>query len=71
MDEKKAIIVTSIGKRVQLIEHLQKTFKIIGVDAGEINAGRYFVDTFYRIPRAEDKDYIEVLLYVRKKMLKD
>ena len=67
MDEKKAIIVTSIGKRVQLIEHLQKTFKIIGVDAGEINAGRYFVDTFYRIPRAEDKDYIEVLLNICKK----
>ncbi|VDG72424.1 carbamoylphosphate synthase large subunit [Clostridium carnis] len=67
MNEKKTILITSIGKRVQLIKHLKKKFKIVGVDAGDINAGRYFVDEFYKIPKATESNYIEVLLYICKK----
>lgn len=67
MSIKKAILITSIGKRVQLIQHLKKTFDIIGVDAGNINAGRYFVDKFYKIPKANEDNYIEVLLDICKK----
>ena len=64
MCKKKAMLITSIGKRVQLIKHLKKTFKIIGVDASEINVGRYFVDKFYKIPKAIDCDYIEALINI-------
>lgn len=66
MCKKNTILITSIGKRVQLIEHLKKTFRIIGVDAGDLNAGRYFVDEFYKIPRADSSDYIETLLAICK-----
>lgn len=64
MPEKKVLLVTSIGKRIQLIKHLKRNFKIIGVDAGDDNAGRYFVDKFYKIPKAVDKNYINELLKI-------
>lgn len=64
MKDKKVILITSIGKRVQLINHLKKNFKIIGVDAGDTNAGKYFVDKFYKIPKATQSDYICSLLKI-------
>lgn len=64
INNKKIILITSIGKRVQLIKHLRKTFKIIGVDAGNLNPCRYFVDKFYKIPKAVDKNYISELLKI-------
>ena len=64
---KRVMLITSIGKRVQLIKHLSKNFKIIGVDAGELNPCRYFVDKFYKIPKAVDKNYISELLKICKK----
>lgn len=65
--QKRVMLITSIGKRVQLIKHLSKNFKIIGVDAGELNPCRYFVDKFYKIPKAVDKNYISELLKICKK----
>lgn len=67
MPEKKVLLVTSIGKRVQLIKHLKKNFKIIGVDAGAENCCRYFVDKFYKIPKAVDKNYIIELINICRK----
>ena len=64
MDNKPVMLITSIGKRVQLIEHLKKSFKIIGVDAGSDNPAKYFVDEFYQIPKAVEEKYIEVLLKI-------
>lgn len=58
------ILLTSIGRRVQLIEHLQKTFTVIGADASENNAGRHFTDDFYVIPQCSASDYVEVLLKI-------
>lgn len=66
MENKQTVVITSIGKRVQLIQHLKKTFKIIGVDAGNLNPGRYFVDKFYKIPKAVEKDYINEILKICK-----
>lgn len=39
MGNKPSLLLTSIGKRVQLIKHLKQSFKVIGVDAGKLNAG--------------------------------
>lgn len=58
------IIITSIGRRVQLIEHFKETFTVIGVDASNNNAARNFVDRFFVIPRCDDKDYISELLRI-------
>lgn len=67
MNKKRSILITSIGKRVQLIKYLSKAFNIIGVDAGELNPCRYFVDKFYKIPKAVDKNYISELLKICEK----
>jgi carbamoyl-phosphate synthase large subunit len=60
------MLLTSIGKRVQLINHLKKKFKVIGVDAGELNPGKAFVDKFYKIPKASESGYIDSLLNICK-----
>jgi len=61
------LLITSIGKRVQLIKHLKKYFNVVGVDAGELNPAKYFIDKFYKIPKANEIDYIESLLYICRK----
>lgn len=58
------ILVTAIGRRVQLIEHLKKTFNIIGVDASDNNAAKYFSDSFFVIPKCDEPDYIKELLNI-------
>lgn len=58
------LLLTSIGKRVQLIKYLKKSFKVIGADADNMNAGRYFTDAFYKIHKACDEEYIEDLLSI-------
>ncbi len=58
------ILLTSIGRRVQLIEHLKKSFTVIGADASGNNAGRYFVDDFVIIPKCNAPDYIDSLLKI-------
>lgn len=58
------IIVTSIGRRVQLIQHLRKTFKIVGVDSSINNAARFFVDDFFQIPPCDSIDYVDELIRI-------
>lgn len=61
------ILITSIGKRVQLIKYLKQYFNIIGVDAGELTPAKSFVDKFYKIPKASEEDkYISSLLAICK-----
>lgn len=67
MGNKSGMLLTSIGKRVQLINHLKNSFKVIGVDAGELNPAKSFVDKFYKIPKANEKGYVEDLLDICKK----
>ncbi|OOM77931.1 carbamoyl-phosphate synthase large chain [Clostridium puniceum] len=61
------LLITAIGKRVQLIKHLKESFNVIGVDAGELNSARYFVHKFYKIPKVKENGYIESLLDICKK----
>ena len=61
------LLITSIGKRVELITHLKKSFRVIGCDASDVNAARHFTDSFYRIPRCSEPDYIDALLKICEK----
>ncbi|MZK49885.1 ATP-grasp domain-containing protein [Clostridium beijerinckii] len=61
------LLITSIGKRVQLIKHLKESFNVVGVDAGEFNPAKFFVNKFYKIPKAKENGYIESLLDICKK----
>lgn len=66
------ILITAIGKRVELIQHLKKDNFIIGVDCmnkNEIAAGG-FVDVFHKIAKCtieNEKKYIEDIIEISKK----
>lgn len=60
------VMVTSVGRRVQLIEHLKETFTVIGLDASQENAARHFADAFFQIPKCTEDAYIEELLRISK-----
>lgn len=55
------ILLTAIGKRIQLITHLKKTFEVFGVDCSDLAPAMYFVDKFFKIPRYNEKGYIDIL----------
>ncbi|MDD3223514.1 MAG: ATP-grasp domain-containing protein [Clostridium sp.] len=61
------ILLTAIGKRVQLIRHLKKNAKVFGVDISEYAPASAFVDGFYIVPKYDDDKYIEKLLEICKK----
>lgn len=58
------LLLTSIGKRIQLIGHLKTAFRVVGADASEQNAAKYFVDAFYRIPRCSEPAYLSEILAI-------
>lgn len=58
------ILLTAIGKRVQLIEYLKKNCCVIGVDCGNLVSAEKFVDKFYNVPKISDPLYIETLLRI-------
>ena len=58
------LLLTAIGKRVQLIKHLKERFYVIGVDAGDLAPAISFVDKFYRVPKCNEKDYLDELLKI-------
>lgn len=61
------ILLTSIGKRIELINHLKSKAKVIGVDCSTLNPAKEFVDSFYLIPRATDPKYPDALTEICKK----
>ncbi|MBE6068674.1 MAG: ATP-grasp domain-containing protein [Clostridium lundense] len=61
-----SILITAIGKRVQLIKHLKKSCKVIGVDAGQLVPAINFVDKFYKIPKFNEEGYIDRLVEICK-----
>lgn len=61
------ILITAIGKRVQLIVHLKKSFKVVGIDANTYNPASRFVDKFYEVPKYYENNYITSILDICKK----
>jgi carbamoyl-phosphate synthase large subunit len=58
------ILITAIGKRVQLIRYLKGNSIVIGVDSGDMTPTANFVDKFYKIPKCSEKGYVETLLQI-------
>jgi carbamoyl-phosphate synthase large subunit len=58
------ILLTSIGKRVELINHLKTQAKIVGADCSDLNAARHFADKFYKVPRVDSEDYLNELIRI-------
>ncbi len=61
------ILITSIGKRVQLIKHLKTRFNVIGVDASMNNAAREFTDKFYLVHSIDEAEYVSDILDICEK----
>jgi len=61
------VLFTAIGRRVQLIKHFKQWHYIVGVDSGEMPPARYFVDSFYKVPKWDGNNYIEILINICKK----
>lgn len=61
------VLFTAIGRRVQLINHFKKYHRVVGVDIGELVPAKYFADVFYKVPKWNDKGYIDTLLNICKK----
>ena len=61
------VLFTAIGRRVQLIKHFKEYHRVIGVDIEELVPAKYFVDAFYKVPKWNDEDYIDVLLSICEK----
>lgn len=61
------ILMTAIGKRIQLIEHLKTQFRVVGADASDQNAAKNFVDAFYTVPKFREPDCIGTLLKICQK----
>ncbi|MBZ9624571.1 ATP-grasp domain-containing protein [Clostridium sp. FP2] len=60
------ILLTAIGKRVQLINQLKRSNDVIGVDCGDLAPAIQFVDKFYKVHKYNEKRYIEDLLIICK-----
>ncbi|MCH3964320.1 MAG: ATP-grasp domain-containing protein [Clostridium sp.] len=61
------ILITSIGKRVQLIKYLKRSCTVIGTDAGDMAPAIDFADKFYKIPRIADREYVNSLIDICRK----
>jgi len=61
------VLFTAIGRRVQLIKHFKQLHYVIGVDSGEMPPARYFIDSFYRVPKWNEDRYIDVLMDICRK----
>lgn len=61
------ILITSIGKRVQLIRYFKKSCTVVGVDCNELIASLNFVDKFYKVHKCYEKEYINELISICKK----
>lgn len=58
------LLLTSIGKRIELIEHLKSRFRVVGVDASAENPAKHFVDAFYLVPKCRESGYVDDLLAI-------
>ncbi|MFU0827258.1 MAG: Carbamoyl-phosphate synthase large chain [Lachnoclostridium sp.] len=61
------ILLTAIGKRVQLIQHLKQNFSVVGVDPSREIAARQFADYFETVPKYNEAGYITRLLEISEK----
>lgn len=67
MDIIMKILITAVGRRVQLVKHLSQYFQVIGVDCSDIAPAAWHCDKFYRIPSVNNKSYIDMLLSICSK----
>lgn len=61
------ILLTAIGKRVQLIKCLKNSCKVVGTDISEMAPAVHFVDEFYKVKKFNEEGYINEILNICEK----
>ncbi|MCX7748475.1 MAG: ATP-grasp domain-containing protein [Clostridia bacterium] len=61
------LLLTAVGKRVQLIKYLKKHFEVVGTDCSNLAPGALFVDKFYPVSKYDREEYKEELLHICQK----
>ena len=65
------ILVTSVGRRVKIIEYFKETLKnkgkVIATDCDRNAPALYFADEFEIVPRVDDENYISTLIDISRK----
>lgn len=61
------ILITAIGRRVQLIKHFIKDNYVVGVDCQISAPAKHIVDKFYNVTTWNDNEYINDLMTICKK----
>jgi len=61
------LLLTAIGRRVQLVNCLRTHFSVVGTDCSDYAPAIHSVDAFYRVPHVSDKTYLDSLLDVCRK----
>ncbi len=61
------LLMTAIGKRVQLIKYLKSHFEIIGVDCSELTPAAFHVDHFCLVPPYNDLKYRDAIINICKR----
>lgn len=56
------MLITAVGRRVQLVRHFKKHFEVIGVDCSNIAPASYFTDSFFVVPSCLDPGYKKAIL---------
>ncbi|WBW95453.1 ATP-grasp domain-containing protein [Oceanirhabdus sp. W0125-5] len=60
------LLLTAIGKRIQLVKYLKETSFVVGIDCSELVPAMNFVDKFYKVDKYYEKGYIEQLIKICK-----
>ncbi len=61
------ILLTAIGKRVQLVKELKKSCEVFGTDCSNLAPAKGFVDKFFIVSKYDNPNYIEQLLGICKR----
>ncbi|URZ00961.1 ATP-grasp domain-containing protein [Clostridium felsineum] len=61
------ILLTAVGKRVQLIKCLQRNAKVFGCDISGLAPAAKFVDGFFKVKKYNEEGYIEDIFNICKK----
>lgn len=67
--EKINVLITSAGRRVRLVENFKLHSKVFTCDMNpEFSSACQISDSFFKVPRVTDKNYIEILLQKCKEL---
>lgn len=61
------VLFTAVGKRIELIKHFKKWgYFVAGIDSNELVPAKYFVDYFCKVPKWNERKYLDIIFEICK-----